>query len=108
MWQQQLAYSEAHSAAGQPAGAVDAQLGWSTGLSSSRGGGGGGDGGDGGGGGGGGVTHPPVAAGGDSGASASEVVQQLVAMGFPMHRAVQAHVQFGDDLDSMLEYLTSD
>ena len=38
----------------------------------------------------------------------SETVQQLVAMGFSLPRAVQAHAQFGDDLDSMLEYLTSD
>jgi hypothetical protein len=29
-------------------------------------------------------------------------------MGFSLPRAVQAHAQFGDDLDSMLEFLTSD
>ena len=38
----------------------------------------------------------------------SQEVTTLVAMGFSLPRAVQAHAQFGDDLDSMLEYLTRD
>ena len=44
---------------------------------------------------------------GDSMVLSSEV-KTLLAMGFSLPSAVQAHAQFGDDLDSMLEYLTRD
>jgi hypothetical protein len=37
-----------------------------------------------------------------------ESVQLLLSMGFSLPRAVQAHAQFGDDVESMLEYLTAD
>ena len=49
--------------------------------------------------------------GGSSGGSAvqgavvSESVQMLLSMGFSLPRAVQAHAQFGDDVDSALAYL---
>ena len=66
----------------------------------------------GGGGGGGGAAAADVGGGGGGGgaeeAVVSEAVQTLLAMGFSLPRAVAAHAQFGDDLDSMLEYLTSD
>ena len=72
------------------------------------------------------VAHPGSGAGGDApggsppanplsvdharGAAAaegaeSEAVRMLLAMGFSLPRAVQAHAQFGDDVDSMLAYL---
>jgi len=35
-------------------------------------------------------------------------VQQLLAMGFALPRAVQAAEIFGNDLDSCLEFLTAD
>ena len=38
----------------------------------------------------------------------NESVQMLLAMGFSLPRAVAAHAQFGEDLDSMIEYLTGD
>lgn len=37
-----------------------------------------------------------------------ESVQLLLSMGFSLPRAVQAHAMFGDDVESMLEYLTGD
>lgn len=37
-----------------------------------------------------------------------ETVRTLLAMGFSLERAVQAHALFGDDLDSSIEYLTGD
>eukprot|EP00900_Chrysochromulina_parva_P026138 jgi/Chrpa1/8158/Chrysochromulina_OHIO_Genome00001633-RA len=76
------------------------------------GGGGGGSGGGGGGGVGGGGGGGGCGGAGSTGSadelSLSQEVQTLLAMGFSLPRAVQAHAQFGDDLDSMLEFLTSD
>jgi len=46
--------------------------------------------------------------GADGALALSEEVRMLLAMGFSLPRAVQAHAQFGNDLDSMLEYLTRD
>ena len=43
--------------------------------------------------------------GGEGEAVVSEAVQTLLAMGFSLPRAVQAHAQFGDDVDSALAYL---
>jgi len=49
---------------------------------------------------------PPAALGASEGeALVSEAVRTLLAMGFSLPRAVQAHAQFGDDLESMLAYL---
>ena len=58
-----------------------------------------------GGGGGGGGEHSgaPLAA-----AAGNPAVQQLLAMGFALPRAVQAAEIFGNDLDSCLEFLTAD
>ena len=58
-----------------------------------------------GGGGGGGGEHSgaPLAA-----AAGNPAVQQLLAMGFALPRAVQAFEIFGNDLDSCLEFLTAD
>ena len=39
---------------------------------------------------------------------ASETVQQLLAMGFPLARALHAHDMFGDNLENILEFLTTD
>ena len=35
-------------------------------------------------------------------------VQTLVEMGFPLERALHAHAQFGDELDTIMEYLTAE
>ena len=43
--------------------------------------------------------------GGEAAPVVSEAVQTLIAMGFSLARAVQAHAQFGDDVDSALAYL---
>lgn len=48
------------------------------------------------------------AGGGGEAAHVSDAVQMLLAMGFSLPRAVAAHSLFGEDVDSMLEYLTSD
>ena len=58
----------------------------------------------GGGAGGGAAAAGPVTADAET-AVVSEAVQNLLAMGFSLPRAVQAHAQFGDDLESMLAYL---
>jgi hypothetical protein len=39
---------------------------------------------------------------------ANETVQQLMAMGFPLARALHAHEMFGDNLENILEFLTTD
>ena len=55
---------------------------------------------------------PSVSTGGGAGVGdappQSESVQLLLSMGFSLPRAVAAVEQFGEDIDSMLEYLTSD
>ena len=72
-----------------------------------------------GGGGGSSANHGDVSSGGaSSGATGNsadneghvvgESVQLLLSMGFSLPRAVQAHAMFGDDVESMLEYLTGD
>ena len=38
---------------------------------------------------------------------ANETVQQLLAMGFPLARALHAHEMFGDDLENILAFLTN-
>ena len=35
-------------------------------------------------------------------------VKQLMAMGFPLARALHAHEMFGDNLENILEFLTTD
>ena len=38
---------------------------------------------------------------------ANETVKQLMAMGFPLARALHAHEMFGDDLENILAFLTN-
>ncbi len=35
-------------------------------------------------------------------------MKQLMAMGFPLARALHAHEMFGDNLENILEFLTTD
>ena len=56
----------------------------------------------------GGISAGSGLGGGGGNEQLSSAVRQLMAMGFSLPRAVQAEALFGDDMDSMLEYLTND